>query len=143
MASFVFDHARYQFAQGNIDWSPGSSDDFRVIMIDVDDWPNAGTTTSQQTHQDLDDIPSAAEVAVSTSAMTGLTVSSDARCDAGNVTISGVTGDPTEALVVYRHTGATDADRWLICYIDNAQVAHTPNSGAVEIQWNSSGIFQL
>lgn len=135
MASFVYDKARAEFAQGNIDWT---SDDFRVIMIDSADY-----TPNQSTDQDLNDIAGAAEVATSTTAMTSTTVSSAAECDADNVTITGVTGDPTEALVVYRHTGATDADRWLIAYIDNAQVAHTPNTGDVEIQWNSSGIFQL
>lgn len=140
MSSFVYPHARSQFAQAAIDWT---SDDFRVIMIDTADYSPASSTTDA----DLDDIPAAAEVATSTAGMTGLVVEADGRCKANNVTITGVSGDATndstEALVVYRHTGATDADRWLICYIDNAQVAHVPNTGDVEIQWNASGIFQL
>lgn len=60
--------------------------------------------------------------------------------DANDVTVSAVTGDPFEALVIYKDTG-TSATSPLIAWLDVS--TFTPNGSDVLITWNASGIFAI
>ena len=59
-----------------------------------------------------------------------------------------VTGDPCEALIIYKHTG-TDATSRLIAYIDTvtgpAALSVTPNGGDITIVFDNGAnkIFKL
>ncbi len=138
--SALYDTGRQGFLDGSIDWD---TDDIRAILIDVADY-----TVDLAVHNMLDDVPAGARVAVS-AALTGKTTSKGVA-DADNVTFSSVTGDPCEAVVVYKHTG-TDSTSRLICYIDSASsgLPVTPNSGDITLVWDSDigtgdpGIFML
>jgi len=138
MANALFAKGRQGFLEGLIDWD---TDDIRAILIDVADY-----TVDLAAHDNLDDIPSAARVAVSGS-LTGKTVT-DGVADAADVTLSSVTGDPSEAIVLYKHTGTESTSR-LIAYIDtNASslpISITPNGGNIVIQWSdgTNRIFKL
>jgi hypothetical protein len=135
MANALYDKGRQGFLDGSIDWD---TDDIRAILIDVADY-----TVNLATHDNLDDIPEAARVAVS-AALTGKSVT-DGVADAADVTFSAVTGDSVEAIVLYKHTGTESTSR-LIAYIDSATgLPLTPNGGDVKITWpdTASKIFKL
>ena len=135
MANELYDKGREGFLDGSIDWD---TDDIRCILVDVADY-----TVDLAAHDNLDDIPSGARVATS-DALTGKTVVAGVA-DADDVTFSAVTGDPSEALVIYKHTGTESTSR-LIAYIDDATgLPVTPNGGDITIQWDSaaSKIFKL
>lgn len=110
--------------------------DVRVILVDLADY------TYSAAHDFLDDVPAAARVAVS-GAMTNTTVT-NGLFDADNVTLTAVSGDVSEALIIYIHTG-TEATSRLVYFGDTSitGLPVTPNGGDITITWNASGIFQL
>ena len=135
MANALYNKGREGFLDGNIDWD---TDDIRCILIDTADY-----TVDLATHDNLDDVPAIARVATS-GAFTGKTVT-DGVADAADVTLSSVTGDTCEAIVIYKHTGTESTSR-LIAYIDTATgLPVTPNGGDITIQWDSGAnkIFKL
>jgi len=135
MANALYDKGREGFLDGSIDWD---TDDIRCILIDVADY-----TVDLAVHDNLDDVPAIARVAVS-GAFTAKTVA-DGVADAADVILSSVTGDPCEAIVIYKHTGVESTSR-LIAYIDTATgLPVTPNGGDITIQWDSGAdkIFKL
>lgn len=112
-------------------------DDIRVILVDTADY-----TVNLATHDFLDDVPAGARVAVSGNIST--TVSGNV-VDGSDVTFSAVTGDPSEALVIYKHTGVEGTSR-LIAYIDTATgLPVTPNGGDITVTWDNGAnkIFAL
>lgn len=135
MTNALYDKGREGFLDGSIDWD---TDDIRAILIDVADY-----TVDLAAHDNLDDIPAAARVAVS-GALTGKTVAAGVA-DAADVTWSEVTGDECEAIVLYKHTGTESTSR-LIAYIDSATgLPVTPNGGDIKVEWDSGSdkIFKL
>lgn len=133
MASGLYDAAREAYLGGDLDWD---TDDIRAILIDTADY-----TVDLALHDFLDDIPAAARVAVSGSLASK--TKTDGTADAADVTLSGVSGDQSEAIVLYKHTGVEGTSN-LIAYIDSGTgLPVTPNGGDITIQWNASGIFTL
>lgn len=135
MTNALYDSGRQKFLEGVIAWL---TDDIRVILIDTADY-----TVNLSTHDFLDDIPAPARVAVS-GALSGKT-STAGVADAGDVTFTSVTGDPSEALVMYKHTG-TESTSPLIAYIDTATgLPITPSGGNITVTWDNgvSKIFKL
>lgn len=135
MANALYDHGREGFLDGSIDWD---TDDIRCILIDTDDY-----TVNLTTHDNLDDIAAGARVAVS-GALSSKTVAAGVA-DAADVTFSTVTGDQSEALVIYKHTGTESTSR-LIAYIDTATgLPVTPGGGDIIVQFDSGAnkIFKL
>jgi hypothetical protein len=65
--------------------------------------------------------------------------------DGANVTFSAVTGDPCEALVIYRKTAGANTEWRLVAYLDTGVTGLpvTPNGGDITVTWNASGIFAL
>ena len=135
MSNVLYDYGRQGFLDGSIDWD---TDDIRAILIDTDDY-----TVDLESHDNLDDIPAGARVAVS-GALTGKTVT-DGVADADDIMFIAVTGDQSEALVLYKHTGVESTSR-LIAYIDSATgLPVTPNGGDIEVKWadGDDKIFKL
>lgn len=132
MASGLYDAGRNAFLTGTLDWT---TQDIRVILIDTLDY-----TVDFALHDFLDDVPAAARVAVS-GAITTPTATAGVA-DADNVTFTAVSGDESEALIIYQHTG-TDSTSQLIAYIDGFTV--TPNGGDITVQWDDGAnkIFKL
>lgn len=64
--------------------------------------------------------------------------------DGDNVTFSALTGDPSEAILIYIDTGTPGTSR-LVCYLDTSVTGLpvTPNGGDVSISWSASGIFTI
>jgi hypothetical protein len=135
MANALYNKGREAFLNGGINWS---SDDIRVILIDAADY-----TVNLATHDFLNDVPAPARVATS-SALTGKT-STDGVANAGAVTFTAVTGDQSEAVIIYKHTGV-ESTSTLIAYIDTATgLPITPSGGNITITWDSGAnkIFKL
>ncbi|MFF4847986.1 hypothetical protein [Streptomyces sp. NPDC001194] len=129
MASALYPAFKQLLLGGGINLS---SADIRAIIIDSADYAYSAA------HDFLDDVPAPARVAVS-AALGSKTITSGVF-DAADVTLSSVTGDSVEAVILYHHTGS-DATAELIAYVDGITV--TPNGGNITIQWNASGIFAL
>jgi hypothetical protein len=113
--------------------------DIRFVMVDTADY-----VVNLSTHQDLADVPSGARVG-GLQALANETVNmvgAEARFDADDHTIPSVTGDQSEALVLYNHN-ATEASALLIAYIDSfaSGMPVTPNGGDIFVQWATLGIF--
>ena len=135
MANGLYDAAKQKFLTKVRDWD---SDDIRVVLVDT-----ATYTVNLATDNFLDDIPAGERVAVS-GAMT--TSSAAGVADATDVTLSTVTGDTSEALVIYQHTGV-DSTASLMVYIDTASAGLpiTPNGADITITWDNGAnkIFKL
>lgn len=110
--------------------------DVRAILIDSADY------TYSAAHDFLDDVPAGARVKVST-ALQNTTVTSG-LFDADDITLSAVTGDVSEAVIIYVHTGTESTSR-LVLYIDSGVTGlpATPSGGDIALAWNASGIAQL
>lgn len=111
------------------------SDTIKVTAVDLADY-----TLDIANHDFFNDIPMAARVATAT--LAGKTVTGR-TFDATDTTLSGVTGDQFEALVIWKDTGVESTSR-LIAFIDTATgLAMTPSGSDIIIQWNAAGIFTL
>lgn len=135
MVNRMYDYGRQQFLEGQIHWL---TDNIKAVLIDVADY-----TANTATHQYLSDVPAAARVA--TSANLANKTSAAGVADADDITWSNVTGDVSEAVVIYKDTGdaATSA---LIAYIDVATgLPVTPNTGPIAVTWDNGAnkIFKL
>ena len=134
MANLIYPKAKEAFLQGSINLS---SADVRFILVDLADYAyNAA-------HDFLDDIPVAARVSV-TAAGVGSKTFTDGTFDATDITFSTVTGDVSEAIVGYVHTGTEGTSR-LLFILDTGVTGLpvTPNGGNINVAWNASGIFSL
>lgn len=135
MTNALYDAGRNGFLTGDIDWLV---DDIRTILVDTDDY-----TVSLSTHQDLADVIAGSRVKVS-DALTGKDATAGVA-DAADVTLTAVTGDQSEALIIYKHTGV-ESTSTLIAYIDTATgLPVLPNGGNITIAWDNGGnkIFKL
>lgn len=135
MANGLYNKGREGFMIGGINMS---ANDIRCILVDLADY-----TVNLATHDYLDDVPAAARVAVST-AMTSKTVT-DGIFDAADITWTAVSGDPSEAVIIYQHTGTESTSR-LIAYIDTATgLPVIPNGGNITVTFDNgtNRIFKL
>jgi hypothetical protein len=116
-----------------------STADIRAVLIDTADY------TFSAAHDFLDDVPSGARVGTPV-ALASKTVGTVAAgvFDAADTTLSAVTGDQSEAIILFVHTGS-DATARLLFYLDTGVTGLpvTPSGGDVVIQWNASGIFSI
>jgi hypothetical protein len=134
MANALYDAGRNAFLLGDIDWV---ADTIKVTLVDAADY-----TVNLSTHDFIDDVPSAARVATATLAGKSATAG---VADANDVTFTAVSGDISEALVIWKDTG-TESTSPLIAYIDTATgLAVTPNGGDINVTWDngSNKIFKL
>ena len=135
MANALFDSARAQILQADLDL------DDSILLVCVD---HADITPLPATHDFLDDITGAGRVATS-GALASKTFTAGVF-DAADVTLTTVTGDPFESIVLYDNTPATEATKDLIAFIDTATgLPCTPNGGNINIVWDSGAnrIFKL
>jgi len=132
MANVIYPKARQHFCQGDLKWLATGGDTFKAMLVDLADY------TYADTHEFLSDVPAAARVA--TSAALTLIDPADGVLDADDITITSVTGDPIEALIIYKDTGTASTSP-LVIFIDhdasNNALTFTPNGGSCQITWPS------
>ena len=109
MANALYGLGRGHFLDANIDWS---ADNIKVVLADAADY-----TVTIDTDEFLSDVTAAGRVA--TSGNLASKTSTLGVADAADVTLSSVSGDVSEALVIYKDTGTSTTSN-LIAYIDTA-----------------------
>ena len=133
MANKLYPKGKEHLLAKDIDMA---DDTIKVVLVDAADY------TYSDNHNALNDIPSAARVATATLASKTIT---NGVFDAANVTFLAVTGDRSEALVIYMDSGV-ESTSYLIAYIDTATgLPVTPNGGDITVTWDdgASKIFAL
>lgn len=134
-ANAMFDVGRERFLGGDNDWD---ANNIKLIFVD-----HADDTPVPATDDFLNDIAGAAIVATSGNFANKTKTSGVA--DADDVTVTTVTGDQFESIVVYADTG-TSSTSSLIVYIDTATgLPCTPGGGDITVRWDSGAnkIFKL
>lgn len=135
MANALFDSARQQFLQADLDLD----DSIKLVFVD-----HADDTPVPATDDFLDDILAAARVATS-GAFASKTFTAGVF-DAADVVVASVTGDPFESIVIFNDTPGTEATKDLIAFIDTATgLPFTPSGGDITVQWDNGAnkIFKL
>ncbi len=115
-----------------------TSNDVKAVLVDTNDYTYDGSTD-----EFLSDIPSGARVATSGN-LSSKTVTLGAF-SAANSIFPAVSGDQSEAVVLYIDTGSEATSR-LIAYIDTmGGLPVTPNGMDIEINWDTGDnkIFHL
>lgn len=134
MANALYDTGRNAFLTGDIDWV---ADTIKAVLVDTADY-----TVNLSTHDFLDDVAAGGRVATATLASKTATAG---VADAADLTFTTVTGDVSEALILYKDSGVEGTSQ-LIAYIDTATgLPVTPNGGDIVVQWDSGAnrIFKL
>lgn len=134
MANALYPKAKEAFLSGSIDLTSAT---IKVVGVDLADY------TYSAAHDFYDDIPSGARVGTAT-ALSGKSVTNGVF-DASDTTLSSVTGDQFEAVVIFKDTGV-EATSNLIAFIDTATgFPLTPSGGNVPITWDNGAnkIFAL
>ena len=122
-------YTKYKEARlgGDVAWD---SDNIKCVLVDTADY-----VVNLATDQYLSDVTLAGRVATSVNFTTKSIT--DGIADADDITFSAVTGDVSEALVIYKDTGV-EATSNLIAYIDTATgLPVTPNGGDITVQWDN------
>lgn len=134
MASYLYGKGRQKFLEGAIDWS---THDIKLLLVD-----SADETPVQNTDEFHSDVASGGIVATSGNFASKTTTLGTS--DAADITLSAVTGDPCELIIIYRDTG-TSGTSPLIAKIDDYTGLSpvTPNGGNINISWPAGGIFIL
>ena len=135
MANALYGKGRQKFAEGSIAWL---TDNIKAVLVDT-----ATYSVSIDVDEFLSDIPAGERVATSSNFSSKTTTLG--VCDAADITFSTVSGDQSEALVIYKDTGVA-ATSPLIAYIDTATgLPITPNGGDINVAWDDgvNKIFKL
>lgn len=134
MASGLYASAKKKILDADIDLLV---DTIKCVLIDAADY-----TVDLATHDFLDDVAAGARVGT---AQTLASPSTTAGVfDATDAVFTSVTGDPCEAIIIWKDTG-DEATSALIAYIDISATPVTPNGGNITIVWDSGAnkIFKL
>ena len=135
MSNQLYDKGRQKFLEGNI---AILTDAIKIVLVDSADY-----TADLVNHDFLDDIAVGGRVA--TSANLASKTSTDGVFDAADVTLTAVTGDPSEYIIGYKDTGVASTSP-LLWFIDTATgLPVTPNGGDINVIWDNGAnkIFKL
>ena len=145
MANALYGKARQAFLEGEIDWA---DDNIKFLLVDTTDY-SVDIDVDQYCNKDT--IPDAARVTNGLSANLGTKSVTLGVADAADTTLSSVSGEECEAIVIFKDGGGggvsqSGTDDLLIAYIDTATgLPVTPNGGDIQIQWDEGAnkIFKL
>lgn len=112
------------------------SDTIKAVLIDAADY-----TVNLTTHDFLDDVPVAARVGTPQTLVNK--TFTNGTFDADDVVFPSVTGDSSEAILLYKDTGS-DATSRLLGYFDTATgLPVTPVGASITVTWSASGVFTI
>lgn len=117
-----------------VDWDANT---VVAVLIDTADY-----TVVIGTHDAFDDVAGAAQV--SSANLSGVTITAGV-IDATDTTFTSVTGDQSEAVILYYNTAGAASTDPLLLYLDTftSGMPVTPSGGNINLVWNASGIFTL
>ena len=132
MANVMYPKAKEAFIQAEINLA---SDNLKAVLVDT------ATYTYSATHEFLSDIPAGERVATSANLTTKTVV--DGVFNSDDILYTSVTGDPSEALVLYQDSGVEGTSN-LIIFIDTATgLPVTPDGTNINITIDAAGWFAL
>lgn len=111
------------------------TDTIKAVLVDTVDY------TYSNAHDNLDDVPSGARATNGTGTLASKTSTFSSNVwtfDAADLTLSTVSGDQSEVVIIYKDTGVESTSR-LLLKLDLSS-AVTPNGGDIVLQWNASGL---
>jgi hypothetical protein len=147
MATALYGKGRNHFAFGDIIWKAAGGSTIKITLIDAADYV-IGANIDVHEFMNLDTVLAAAKVATATLTLIDAALG---VCDAVDALFSSVTGDQSEALIIWKdgggggtsQSGTTDL---LIAYIDNSTgLPITPNGADINFVFDSGAnkIFKL
>ena len=135
MANALYGKGREGFLGGDIDYD---ADTIKVVLVDSADYSLAITTDTN-----LDDVTAAVQIAISD----GLASKTKTLgvADAADITISTVSGDAFEYIILFADSGDSTTSPLIACIDSATGLPCTPNGGDITIQWDSGAnkIFKL
>ena len=133
MANALYPKFKEQALQGGVNLSSGN---IKAVLVDLADY------TYDAAHEFLSDVPAAARVA--TSGNLASKTFTNGVFDSADPSFAAVTGDVSEALILFIDTGTPGTSR-LIAFYDTgvSGLPVTPNSGNISITVNAAGWFGL
>lgn len=132
MANLLYPKAKEGFISGDLSLD---TDNIKAVIVDT------ATYTYSATDEFLSVIGAGERVATSAN-LTGKTVV-DGVFDSDDIIYTAVTGDPSEAVVLYQDSGVDTTSR-LIAYIDTATgLPVTPDGTNINLNVNAAGWFAL
>jgi hypothetical protein len=136
MANRFYLKGKKHFAWGDVVWKAAGGSTIRCFLVDSADY-----TVDTTAHEFLSDIPVAAREGGSGTGynqgapMTLIDAADDGVLDAADTTMTTVSGDQAEYIVIYKQ-GTSDADSILLLLFDTATgLAITPNGNDILITW--------
>ena len=139
MTNHLYPIGRRGYLAGELDWDANT---IRITLIDRDSYKISGGSV----HEFYGVVTAlAARVKVSDTNALGTKTTVSGIADAGNITLSAVSGNAVGAIIIWQDSGSVDTSR-LIAYVDTGTgLPASPNSGDIEVQWSNgaSAIFQL
>lgn len=135
MANALYGLGREGFLGGDIDWD---ADTIKIVLVDSADY-----SLSIDVDQYLSAIAAAGRVA--TSAALSSKTKTLGVADAADITISSVSGDQFEYIVLFKDTGSASTSALIACIDSATGLPCTPNGGDITIQFDSGAnkIFKL
>lgn len=133
MANSLYDFGRENFLGGDIDWDASN---IKINLLDGADY-----TRNIATDDALNDIPAAARVA--TSGNLASKTKTAGTADAADVTLTLVTGDPSEMVACYKDTGTESTSLLIANWDTSTGLPITPNGADINVIFNASGLFKI
>jgi hypothetical protein len=133
MANALYPKFKEQALQGGVNLSSGN---IKAVLVDLADY------TYSAAHEFLSDVAAGGRVA--TSGNLASKTFTNGVFDSADPSFTAVTGDVSEALILYIDTGTPSTSR-LIGFYDTgvSGLPVTPNGGDINITVNASGWFAL
>jgi hypothetical protein len=133
MANALYPKFKEQALQGGVNLASGN---IKAVLVDLDDY------TYSAAHEFLSDVAVAGRVA--TSGNLASKTFTGGVFDSADPFFAAVTGDVSEALILFIDTGTPSTSR-LIAFYDAgvSGLPVTPNSGGIDVNINASGWFAL
>lgn len=136
MANALYDAGRDAFLNGNLDWVNDTMD---IQFVDEADY-----TVDLANDDFFDDVTAGGRVGTSTEITSRST--SAGTADGADTTVSSVSGDEFESIVIYNDAGGAESADALVANIDTATgLPFTPSGGDIQVTWDSGSdkIFTL
>jgi len=131
MANGLYQLGMASWAKGDVAWKASGGSTIRALLIDAADY-----AVNLATDQFLSTVAGAAREEGPVT-MTLIDAAADGVCDGNDVAFVAATGDPCEALLLYKFV-TVDADSNLLVYIDTATgLPVTLNGGDVNVAWDN------
>lgn len=121
-----FPKGKSAFARAEVDWE---SEDIRVMLV-------KDGYTFDATDEFLTDVGSTYDNGRTAASIVGKTVSDGGVLDGGDIAVVATDADPSDALIVFVHTGS-NATALCLLYIDTAEGLPVSEAGTRTITWSN------